>query len=178
MAVARVVLGYVEDRDHRVMRRMNRWRAPRWFRWWMLIASRLGDGWLWYALGIMLLLHGGSSRYAAVGCAGVAACTGILLFLALKKVCHRKRPCELAPHCWAALRPPDPFSFPSGHTISAFAIALSVGFFYPEMLAPLLLAAATIAVSRIVLGMHFVSDVVIGAMIGIGLACLSHHLIR
>jgi undecaprenyl-diphosphatase len=124
------------------------------------------------------LLRGGAPRYAAVGCAGVAACAGILLFLVVKKVCHRKRPCELAPHCWAALRPPDPFSFPSGHTISAFAIALSVGFFYPDMLAVLLLAATTIAVSRIVLGMHFVSDVVIGAMIGMGLACLSHRLIH
>jgi undecaprenyl-diphosphatase len=178
MAVARALLGYVEARDHRIMRRVNRWRAPHWFRWWMLIATRMGDGWLWCVLGIVLLLRGGPLRYVAVGCAGFSACAGILLFLALKKVCHRKRPCELAPHCWAALRPPDPFSFPSGHTITAFAIAFSVGFFYPGMLAPLLLAAVTIAVSRIVLGMHFVSDVLIGGAIGTGLACFSYHLIR
>jgi undecaprenyl-diphosphatase len=164
--------------DNGIMRRCNRWRAPRWFRWWMLIASRLGDGWLWCVLGMVLLFRGGPLRYVAVGCGGFSACVGILLFLALKKVCHRKRPCELAPHCWAALRPPDPFSFPSGHTITAFAIAFSVGFFYPEMLAPLLLAATTIAVSRIALGMHFVSDVLIGAAIGTGLACASYHLIR
>jgi undecaprenyl-diphosphatase len=178
VAVVPALLGYVEARDHRIMRRVNRWRAPRWFRWSMLIATRLGDGWLWYVLGIVLLLRGGQSRYVAFGCAGLAACAGILLFLALKKVCHRKRPCELAPHCWAAVRPPDPFSFPSGHTITAFAIAFSVGFFYPAMLAPLLLAAIAIGASRVVLGMHFFSDVLIGGAIGTGLACASFHLIR
>jgi undecaprenyl-diphosphatase len=178
MAVGRAVLGYVEARDHRVMRRVNRWRAPRWFRWLMLAASRLGDGWLWAALGVGLLAYGGPARFEAVGSAGLSACAGILLFCAVKNICHRKRPCDLAPHCWVTLRPPDEFSFPSGHTITAFAIAFSVGFFYPEMFAPLLLAAITIAVSRVVLGMHFVSDVLIGAAIGTGLACVSYHLIR
>jgi undecaprenyl-diphosphatase len=178
MAVGRAVLGYVEARDHRVMRRVNGWRAPWWFRWLMLAASRLGDGWLWAALGIALLAYGGRQRFAAVGSAGLSACAGIVLFWAVKKVCKRERPCELAPHCWATLRPPDEFSFPSGHTITAFTIAFSVGFFYPGMLAALLVVATIIAVSRIVLGMHFVSDVLIGAAIGTGLACASFHLIR
>jgi len=37
-------------RDQRLMRRMNRWRAPRWFRIWMIAATRMGDGWIWYGL--------------------------------------------------------------------------------------------------------------------------------
>ena len=41
MAVARNVWGFIERRDHRVMRRMNRWRAPRWVRYWMITATRL-----------------------------------------------------------------------------------------------------------------------------------------
>src|ERR1700732_4851735 len=50
--------GFIENRDHRVIRQMNRWRAPRWFRIWMILSTRLGDGWLWYGLGIMLLARG------------------------------------------------------------------------------------------------------------------------
>ena len=42
MAMAKDVWGYIENRDHRVMRRMNRWKAPRWFRFWML--GRNADG--------------------------------------------------------------------------------------------------------------------------------------
>ena len=38
------------------MRRLNRWRAPRWVRWWMLLATRAGDGWLWGLIGIAVLL--------------------------------------------------------------------------------------------------------------------------
>ena len=48
MAVAKTVWGFIENRDHRVMHRLNNWRAPRWIRFWMLSATRMGDGWLWY----------------------------------------------------------------------------------------------------------------------------------
>src|SRR6202022_644614 len=70
MAVARNLWGYIERRDHRVMRRMNRWRAPRWIRYWMIAATRMGDGWLWYGLGGMLLIFGGPQRVAAGEAAG------------------------------------------------------------------------------------------------------------
>ena len=62
--------------------------------------------------------------------------------------------------------PPDQFSFPSGHSITAFAIAVPIGLFYPELRVPLLLVAASIAASRIVLGMHFLSDVLAGSALG------------
>jgi undecaprenyl-diphosphatase len=72
----------------------------------------------------------------------------------------------MEPHCWATLLPPDQFSFPSGHTITAFAVALSLAAFYPGMLPGLLFCAASVAASRILLGMHFLTDVLAGAAIG------------
>jgi len=65
MAVARAVLGYIEQRDLRLMRRLHRWRAPRPIRILMLMMSRLGNGWLWYSLGIFILVCGGQNRYRA-----------------------------------------------------------------------------------------------------------------
>jgi len=173
MAMAKDVWGYIENRDHRVMRRMNRWKAPRWIRFWMLAATRMGDGWLWYSLGAMLLLIGGPQRYAAVGAAGCAAIAGVFVFKALKMISHRQRPCELEPHCWSKVLPPDQFSFPSGHTMTAFAIALVVSYFYPALEGPLFFLAASIAFSRVALGMHFLSDVLAGAVLGSALGVAS-----
>jgi undecaprenyl-diphosphatase len=118
----------------------------------------------------VLLLFGGPQRFAAVGTATTAAFLGIAVFLRLKQATGRKRPCAYEPHCWARLLPPDQFSFPSGHTITAFAVALSVSSYYPSLLVGLLFLAASVAASRILLGMHFLSDVLAGALIGTGLA--------
>lgn len=171
MTVARHVWGFIERRDHRLMRRMNRWRAPRWIRYWMIIATKLGDGWIWYGLGAILLLYGGPQRFAAVGAAGSAALTGVAVFKILKKLSHRKRPCHLEPHCWSKVLPPDRFSFPSGHTMTAVSIALVVSYYYPWMEGALFFVALSIAISRVVLGMHFLSDVLAGIVLGVALAC-------
>ena len=176
MTVARAVWNQIQSNDHRLMRRVHRWRAPRWFRILMIVATRGGDGWLWYAFGLILLLCGGEQRFVAIGAAASSAAAGIILFRALKRTSRRKRPCEIEPHCWASVLPPDKYSFPSGHTITAFAVAISVGFFYPYLQTCLLAAALLIAVSRIILGMHFLSDVIAGSAIGIGLGFFSVHI--
>lgn len=171
MAVARTLWGYIERRDYRLMRRMNRWRAPRWIRIWMITATRLGDGWIWYALGFMLLAYGGPRRFSAVAAAGAAAILGILVFKALKRLSQRPRPCQIEPHCWSKVLPPDRFSFPSGHTMTAFSIAVVISFFYPSLEGMLFFMAVSIAISRIVLGMHFLSDVLAGVVLGVALGC-------
>jgi undecaprenyl-diphosphatase len=165
------MLNYITHSDHNLMRRVNRWPAPRWIRIWMIYASRGGDGWLWYGMGAILLLFGGDDRFAAVGSATLAAALGIAIFLTLKKATGRRRPCMFEQHCWATLLPPDQFSFPSGHTITAFAVAVSISRFYPDLAIGLLFCAISVAASRILLGMHFLSDVLAGAAIGTLLAC-------
>ena len=165
-----MVRHFITTRDHNLMRRVHRWRAPRWFRIWMIASTRAGDGWLWGAMAVAFLMFGGAPRFRAVGAATLAAASGIALFLFLKKRTGRQRPCAIEPHVWATLLPPDHFSFPSGHTITAFAITTVVSLFYPSLLVLMLFVACSIALSRIVLGMHFLSDVVAGAGIGIALA--------
>jgi undecaprenyl-diphosphatase len=164
------MLHLISTGDHKVMRRVNSWPAPRWVRLWALCATRGGDGWLWYGMGAVVLLFGGEARFRAVGAAALAAATGIAIFLNLKKSIGRKRPGAFQPHCWATLLPPDQFSFPSGHTITAFAVAISLSRWNPELAVGLLFCAVSIAASRVLLGMHFLSDVVAGAAIGTKLA--------
>lgn len=164
--------------DHSLMRRVHRWPAPKWMRLWMICATRGGDGWLWYLMGLAILLFGGEQRMAAVASAGIAAGMSIALFLWLKRFTGRKRPCQIEPHCWATLLPPDQFSFPSGHTMTAFAVASVFGHFYPFLMPWLLFCAISVAASRILLGMHFLSDVLAGAVLGVGLAYGVMGLIR
>jgi undecaprenyl-diphosphatase len=172
------MLHFIAVRDHKLMRKVNKWPAPKWIRLSAITATRAGDGWLWYLIGVLVLLFGGDERFTAIAAAGSAAIIGIGIFVSLKKISGRKRPCEIEPHCWAHLLPPDEFSFPSGHTITAFAVAVSIGAFYPALLGVLLFFAVAIAISRILLGMHFLSDVVVGALVGTGLALTSHSLFR
>jgi undecaprenyl-diphosphatase len=173
MSAARAVWGYIDTRDQDLMRKINRWRAPRWVRLWMVYATRCGDGWLWYALGIILIIFGGAQRFAAIGSAILSVAIGTLLFMLVKRASRRKRPCQLEPHCWSTVLPPDQFSFPSGHSITAFSIAMTVGSFYPQFQECLLVCAVSIAISRVILGMHFLSDVIVGSSIGalLGYGC-------
>lgn len=176
MTTHHTMLQFIASRDHRLMRKVNKWPAPKWVRFWALAATRAGDGWLWYLAGVVVLLFGGPSRFLAAAASASAAFVGVGIFVSVKKISGRKRPCEIEPHCWARLLPPDRFSFPSGHTITAFSIAVTLGVFYPLFLAPLLFCALSIAASRILLGMHFLSDVVVGAIVGTGLGLVSHSL--
>jgi len=95
------------------------------------------------------------------------------VFLALKERIGRKRPCEIGPVGWVSLLPPDQFSFPSGHTITAFAVVVPLLYFYPALTPALLFCAFSVAVSRIILGMHFLSDVLAGCVIGGGLGYIA-----
>jgi undecaprenyl-diphosphatase len=172
------MLSFIAARDHRLMRKVNRWSAPRWVRLWMICATRGGDGWLWYAMLAAVLLFGGVERYHAAGAAALSAAIGIALFLWLKRFTGRKRPCHFEPHCWATLLPPDQFSFPSGHTITAFAMAASLSAFYPDLTIGLYFCSLSIAASRILLGMHFLSDVLAGAVLGYWLGTNAAGLLR
>lgn len=161
------LLNIVHAGDHGLMRRLNRWSAPRWIRLWMICATRGGDGWLWYGLGIALLILGGHKGQIAALAMTISAAISISLFLWTKRLTKRRRPCHLEAHCWAKLLPPDQFSFPSGHTLTAFAVAVPVASLFPHLAIPVYFAASSIAVSRLILGMHFLTDVLAGLTAGV-----------
>jgi undecaprenyl-diphosphatase len=163
--------------DRRLMRSVNQWHPPRWLRRWMLASSRAGDGLLWLALGALVLCFGGPARVAVILTALAAAGVGWAVFYFVKQLIGRERPCAVEPHCWATLLPPDRFSFPSGHTIMAFSIAVPIGLFYPSILLLLIFCATSVAASRVMLGLHYLTDVLAGMALGIAIGLLMFNTI-
>jgi undecaprenyl-diphosphatase len=130
--------------------------------------SRLGDG-PFYAVAAAALW------YAAVPGADIftrlllaAFLIELPLYLLLKNLIRRPRPADAVESLSAFIRPSDRFSFPSGHTAAAFVFAATVAACFP-LWAPLaLVLAAAIGLSRVLLGVHFPSDIVAGAVLGVG----------
>ncbi|HKQ64305.1 MAG TPA: phosphatase PAP2 family protein [Methylomirabilota bacterium] len=96
------------------------------------------------------------------------SCAGITEF-AIKHLVGRARP-DAGLASMAVLGPgfrPDVDSFPSGHATSVFAVATIFASAYPRVAAPAYALAAAIALGRVYLERHYLSDIVAGAMIGI-----------
>ncbi len=139
--------------------------------------SRLGDGLFWYALMAGLVLFDGLAGLAAslhLAATGVVALT---LYKALKHWTRRPRPfaSDLRIRAWIA--PLDEFSFPSGHTLHAVAFTLVALAHYPVLAWLLVPFTASVAVSRVVLGLHYPSDVLAATAIGSALAASSLWLV-
>ena len=115
---------FISHCDHSLMQCVHRWQAPRWVRIWVVAATRLGDGWLWYALAVLIVLFGGRNRFMAVGAAALSSAASRAIYHTVRRLSKRRRPFAVAPHCWSKLVPPDDLSFPSGHTLTGFAVAI------------------------------------------------------
>jgi undecaprenyl-diphosphatase len=140
------------------------------------VASRLGDGVVWYLLIVLLpLLYGAAALRPAIVMALTGA-LGIALYTLLKRVFVRERP--FITHAAIDVRgaPLDRYSFPSGHTLHAVSFAWQATAYFPELGWVLVPLAGLIAASRVVLGLHYPSDVLAGAAIGAALAELGTSL--
>jgi undecaprenyl-diphosphatase len=135
--------------------------------------SWLGNGIVWYALMLGLLVrHGAGAALPVLHMAFVGiVCTAA--YQMLKRGTLRPRPYQSLQGVAFGAVPLDRFSFPSGHTLHAVAFTLVATAHYPGLAAPLGAFTALTAASRVVLGLHYPSDVLAGAGLGALIAALS-----
>ena len=150
--------------------RLNRGAQRRVPRRLFQIASRLGDGIVWYALILALpLLYGAAAVKPAIAMALTGA-LGVVIYTLLKRVFVRERPFITHEAINRAAAPLDRYSFPSGHTLHAVSFTWQACAHFPELGWVLLPLTALIAGSRVVLGLHYPTDVLAGAALGAALA--------
>jgi undecaprenyl-diphosphatase len=170
------LLARIDAAEYGLCRRLNRGAARALPRRIFQIASRLGDGMVWYLLILALpLLYGAPAVRPAVVMALTGA-LGVILYALLKRLFVRERPFITHTAIDRAAAPLDRYSFPSGHTLHAVSFTWQACAHFPELAWVLLPLAALIAGSRVVLGLHYPSDVLAGAAVGaalaeLGLAC-------
>lgn len=141
------------------------------------LVSRLGDGLFWYSLMLLILLFEGSEGLLPVLHMALAGLSGTLLYKWLKGKTLRPRPFEVHQDIFMTGKPLDKFSFPSGHTLHAVVFGLVAINYYPALSFIIMPFVSMVALSRVVLGLHYPSDVLAGALIGSLIAALSFLLV-
>ncbi|MFN7553071.1 MAG: phosphatase PAP2 family protein [Pseudomonadota bacterium] len=156
---------------------LNRWGGRRRVQRLFAVVSRLGDGYVWYALiGLLPLLGGVDGAQASLHLAAVAL-VSLALYGRLKRWTRRPRPFASHTAITAWVAPLDEFSFPSGHTLHAVAFTLVACWYFPWLALMLVPFAVAVALSRVVLGLHYPSDVLAATVIGCVLALASIELV-
>jgi len=156
-----------------VCQHMNRMGHNRQVRLFFKGISRLGDGVFWYILGALLpIMHGIEGLAALLHIAAVGlVCLGI--YSQLKNRLVRQRPFISFEAIQAHTAPLDLYSFPSGHTMNAVNFAVLFCFFVPALAWLLVPFAVLVGLSRVILGMHYPTDVLVGAGLGLLLGNVS-----
>lgn len=159
-----MVIARIRKTDELVAARLASIKPPRLVRYAVVFASRGGDGGLWVVVWFLLASCDPRPALRAFVAGFVAASAALALFLALKRLIRRPRPSHV--HVWSSIAAPDRFSFPSGHSMVAAAVCVSLARFYPHAWPYLLVFSAGVALSRLVLSLHYLTDVIAGLALG------------
>lgn len=159
-------LHWMSELDSSLCLRVNRTSQYRWVRLWFRLISRLGDGVFWYTVMLGILLTQGEAGMLPCLHMALAGLTGTMIYKWLKGRTLRPRPYEVHQDIWLTGTPLDRFSFPSGHTLHAVAFCSVALVYYPVLTWLLLPFTIMVGMSRVILGLHYPSDVLAGALIG------------
>lgn len=166
--------------DGNILLWIQEWLRQPWLTPTVALYTKLGDaGMLWIALSLILLCFPKTRRAGLVSLLAMALgllCTNVVL----KHLVARTRPWLTVEGLTPLVTENDPNSFPSGHTTAAFAAALAWWHTLPgrRMRAAALCMAVLMGLSRLYVGVHFPSDVLVGGIVGAACGVLAWQIAK
>lgn len=152
---------------------MNGISRPLIIRSFFRLVSRLGDGVFWYALILLLPYLNHEQGFYQAGHITLTAILALLLYKSLKNRLVRERPFINCAFIQQAAPVLDYYSFPSGHTMHAFLFSIMLSYYLPQVALLAWIFTGLVALSRVILGLHYPSDVFAGALLGSTFSLLS-----
>lgn len=138
--------------------------------------SRMGDGVFWYTLMAALLVRYQTDALPAVLHMLAVGLVGTTIYKFIKAKTLRLRPFNVYPSIVCVGKTLDQFSFPSGHTMYAVAFSIVAVSYFPVLIWLVAPFSLLVALSRPILGLHYPSDVLAGAVLGAVIAITSLQL--
>lgn len=133
-----------------------------------IACSWLGNGWIYPLLFSVLVARWGVASLRIAVPAGVIAVLLHCVYPLLKKVCGRRRPFQMDSRLQSLLETLDEHSFPSGHTMTLAGVLTPVVLLWPAAMLSALVVGGAVAWSRVATAHHYPSDVLAGAVLGVG----------
>jgi membrane-associated phospholipid phosphatase len=169
-AILFVTLLPAQNADIRLLRSINHPALPNWDKTMRFTSNSVAPMMVALPVGMLVYNLAAKKDKPFLGPLVVAGTLGLntVFTIGLKKAVNRPRPFVTYNDIEQRDQHVGPYSFPSGHTSSAFAMATAFSFAYPKwyVIAPSFAYAGLVAYSRMRLGVHYPSDVLAGAMIG------------
>lgn len=159
------IIKFMSQIDDKLFLKIFKDNRRGYFKSFMKLMSRLGDGYVWAFLYFSLYMF--RIKYAILYFARAAAAVFICIFvfLYIKSFFSRMRPYKKHDKI-PIMYPPDKHSFPSGHTMVGFAISFSIGSYSFGSAILFYTIASLIAFSRVYVGLHYPLDVICGIVLG------------
>lgn len=142
-----------------------------------ILITRLGDGYLYPVIFSLAIIYSNFSANVFITFITAFIVERFFYFF-IKNFTKRIRPFERLKINNIPILPPDKYSFPSGHTSAAFLFATLMSIFFPFLQLYFFVFAILVGLSRIILNLHYPTDVLIGSQIGISIAVLTNEIVQ
>ncbi len=159
--------------DHLIVRRLQKWILPNRLHQALIFFVRMGDGWGWGIITCALLWTKTWPEFKMLlGQSLLSVAISLPVYWALKLGTRRVRPFRVSGKGVPRVPPLDRYSFPSGHVMNNLAVAMTLALHIPYLWPLAVFIPLSLGLLRVFYGVHFLSDILAGAVLG-GLSAFS-----